>query len=184
MLVKSSATPSTIKNAAPEVSSSSSRSAKKKERRETKRLTRSARASATPISAAAECASSLSCTSGALHVTVACTFRFSFHVGERNAFFFAIRRDQTVEFEARHEPVCVVIREPPAIAPPSGPREGVAVARGVQADGRTQTQGVRGSSSAFRSRQKKTLLLRVVLGERVEEERERGVKRSSRLRGE
>ena len=108
----------------------------------------------------------------------------SFHVGERNAFFFAIRRDQTVEFEARHEPVCVVIREPPAVAPPSGPRENVAVARGVQADGRTQTQGVRGSSSAFRSRQKKTLLLRVVLGERVEEERKRGVKRSSRLRGE
>ena len=108
----------------------------------------------------------------------------SFHVGERNAFFFTIRCDQTVEFEARHETVCVVIREPPAVAPPSGPRENVAVARGIQADGRTQTQGVRGSSSAFRSRLQKTLLLRVVLGERVEEERKRGVKRSSRLRGE
>ena len=60
----------------------------------------------------------------------------------------------------------------------------MAIVRGVQADGRTQTEGVRGFARAFRSRRHEHRLLRVVLGERVEEERKRGVKRSSRLGGE
>ena len=94
------------------------------------------------------------------------------------------RRDERVGLEARHEPVPRTVprnARPPAVAPPARPREQVAVARGVQPDGRAHTERVRGHARAPRACLQKRHLLGVVLGERVEKKRKRVSRRATRF---